>query len=226
MKYLKIQRSQIGKTAFLFRRSHHVELLIAVMLLIATAPAGLIEAQAQSWSQVAPIYGAVESPATFRSGIVTDIDASGVGSIAVTTAWGGYFVGNSRFISRTDTLPTGRMQSLARYPADGSKVVVATGSTPSLGSDDWGLGLFYTPDGGINWQSAVPAGHFTGGWRFEKVRWGASSFVFAASNRGLYRSTDYGTPGSWFIVFRGSHGASTKSQLFSQYGCVGYRGGS
>jgi hypothetical protein len=78
---------------------------------------------------------------------------------------------------------------------------VATGSSPSLGGEEAGLGLFYTQNGGADWQPALPAqGNGSGAWRIEKVRWGAGGIVFAATNRGLYRSTNYGMPGSWSVV--------------------------
>jgi photosystem II stability/assembly factor-like uncharacterized protein len=152
------------------------------------------------WSQVPPIAGTNESPTVYRSGQVTDIDVSSLGT-AVTTAWGGYFLGGFGFLPRSDTIPTGKTRSIARYPRNGNIAVIATGSRPSDAPDDWGLGLYYTANAGVSWDRALPAGYYSGGWLFEKVRWGSNGIVYAASNRGLYRSTDYGRPGSWFVVF-------------------------
>src|SRR5205085_7344822 len=134
------------------------------------------------WSQVGPITGARESTSVYRSGEVSDIDASVPGApVALATVWGGYFLGG---LSRSDTIPTGMMRSVARCPTSGNIAVVATGAAPShsSSSDDWGLGLYYTSNGGQDWQLASRAGPWTGAWRFEKVRWGAGSIVFAASN--------------------------------------------
>lgn len=156
-----------------------------------------------SWSQVAPISGTEESPNVYRSGQVTDIDVSVPGGpTALTTAWGGYFLGALfAFTPHSDGIPTGKMRSIARYPANGDIAVVATGSTPSNGPDDWGLGLYYTSNGGMTWQLALQAGPYIGAWRFEKVRWGAGGRVFAVSNRGVWRSTAYGAPGTWEAVY-------------------------
>ena len=49
------------------------------------------------WLQVAPIAGTNESPSVYRSGQITDIDVSSSGA-AVTTAWGGYFLGGFGFL--------------------------------------------------------------------------------------------------------------------------------
>jgi hypothetical protein len=152
------------------------------------------------WLQVGPVGGTKESPTVYRSGQVTDIDVSASGT-AVTTAWGGYFLGGFGFLPRSDTIPTGKTRSIARCPTEGNIAVIVTGSKPSDDGDDWGLGLYYTADAGITWERALEAGPFSGGWRFEKVRWGAGRTVFAASNRGVYRSTNFGRPGSWNVVY-------------------------
>lgn len=173
-----------------------VVIVFGIMLLIQGQST---HANATDWSQVVPITGTRESPGVYRSGEVSDIDASVPGEpFGIATVWGGYFLGG---LPRSDTIPTGMTRSVARCPANGNIAVVATGASPSLGGDNWGLGLYHTSDGGLHWQLALQAGPWIGAWRFEKVRWGAGSLVFAASNRGLYRSTGYGMPGSWSVVF-------------------------
>lgn len=164
------------------------------------------------WSQVGPTTGTRESTGVYRSGEVSDIDASVPGRpIGIATVWGGYFVGG---LPRSDTIPTGAMRSIARCPTNPEIAVLATGSSPSLGGEDAGLGVFYTANDGRNWQLALPAqGNGSGAWRIEKVRWGASSIVFAATNRGLYRSTNYGMPGSWSVV----RGNTSATLPFSSY---------
>lgn len=167
-----------------------------------------------SWSQVTPTSGTRESPNVYRSGQVTDIDVSSPGSgTAVTTAWGGHFLGGLlAFMPRSDTIPTGKTRSIARYPANGDIAVIATGSSPSNGADDWGLGLYYTANGGRLWEKVVEAGNYSGAWRFEKVRWGSGNTVFAVSNRGVYRSEMNGAPNTWRRVYGYSPSGYTRSE--------------
>ena len=165
---------------------------------------------ATSWSQVPPVGGTKYLPAggLYRSGEVTDIDVSVPGGpTMLTTAWGGCFVGTAFGLAYapisdgTSGLPTGKTRSVARNPANANEVIVATGSSPSSATDDWGRGLYQTQNGGVTWQLALEAGSYTGAWRFEKVRWGAGETVFGISNRGVWRSTSGGAPGTWTAVY-------------------------
>src|SRR5947207_64752 len=137
-----------------------VAVLFVIMLLIQVQR---VAAVVTPWSQVGPTTGARESTSVYRSGEVSDIDASVSGApVALATVWGGYFLGG---LSRSDTIPTSALRSVARCPTNGDIVVVATGSTPSLGGEDSGLGLFYTQNGGADWQPALPAqGNGSGAW--------------------------------------------------------------
>ncbi len=157
-----------------------------------------------SWAPVAPATGARNfNVNAYRSGEVTDIDSVAGAPTALTTAWGGYFLGDgfAGYLPRSEAVPTGMMRSVARYPGNPDIAIVATGSSPSSAGDDWGLGLYYTPDAGITWQQALPGGGNSAAWRFEKVRWGSGSTVFGISNRGIWRSTAYGAPNTWNAVY-------------------------
>jgi hypothetical protein len=94
-----------------------------------------------------------------------------------------------------DPLPTQAVGSVAFAPAKGSRpaaVIALTGDDVFGGGSTYsGLGVYRTTDGGKTWSKSRGVPDAALGFRL-KVDPGDSDIVYAATGKGLYRSTDAG----------------------------------
>jgi len=143
-----------------------------------------------SWTCIGPYGIRRSSSSELYSGRVLDIEVEGSPSTRVASASGGLWKFTGFFpVPMSDQITSLVIGAFATNPGDANQIIVGTGEP--YGSGGNGTGLWRTVNGGTTWTNPLMSP--TPEW-FYKIRYhpGSNNTIHVASNRGYYRSDNYG----------------------------------